>query len=117
MSNYPVQARVLTCSYVNARSPKLPAGEEITLGSIHIVWFTKTLQNWKCLLICDHTPGMFYEVTFNGDKDEAYIDAYKKTENVVVTIPPETSIIDALLTGAGEIFNVVPAVQETVSSN
>ena len=24
---------------------------------------------------------MYYEITYNGDKDEAYIDAYKKWEN------------------------------------
>ena len=27
--------------------------------------------------------GMYYEVTFNGDKREWYLDAYKKFENRV----------------------------------
>ncbi|WP_233619266.1 DUF6275 family protein, partial [Enterococcus sp. S52] len=25
--------------------------------------------------------GMYYEITYNGDKDELYFDAYKKFEN------------------------------------
>ena len=28
--------------------------------------------------------GMYYEVTYNGVKNEAYLDAYKKQENVCV---------------------------------
>ena len=27
---------------------------------------------------------MYYELTYNGDKKEWYLDAYKKFENVVV---------------------------------
>ena len=27
---------------------------------------------------------MYYELTYNGDKDELYIDAYKKWENICV---------------------------------
>jgi len=28
---------------------------------------------------------MYYELTYNGDKKEWYLDAYKKFENVVIT--------------------------------
>ena len=28
------------------------------------------------------TNGMYYEITFDGDKDCAYVDAYKKWQNV-----------------------------------
>lgn len=28
--------------------------------------------------------GMYYEVTYNGDKNECYIDAYKKWQNVCI---------------------------------
>jgi len=27
---------------------------------------------------------MYYEVTYNGDKDEIYLDAYKKSKNVKI---------------------------------
>lgn len=48
---------------------------------VYIVWKCKTLQNWKYLISTTLPDGMYYEVTYNGDKDEWYLDAYKKFEN------------------------------------
>ena len=42
------------------------------------------LQNHKALLSTTLPDGMYYEITYNGDKKEAYLDAYKKFENRVV---------------------------------
>lgn len=52
--------------------------------SIRLVWFTKTLKNWKAMVANIGDGGNFYEVTYNGDKKETYIDEYKKTSNTVV---------------------------------
>lgn len=41
----------------------------------------KTLQNNKALLSTTVPDGMYYEITYNGDKRECYFDAYKKWEN------------------------------------
>lgn len=41
----------------------------------------KTLQNAKALLSTNVSDGMYYELTYNGDKSELYLDAYKKWEN------------------------------------
>ena len=49
-----------------------------------IVWKAKILQNWKYLISSTLPDGMYYELTFNGDKKEWYLDAYKKFENVVL---------------------------------
>ena len=49
--------------------------------SVFIVWKCKTLQNWKWLISTTLNDGMYYEITFNGDRDEFYLDAYKKFEN------------------------------------
>lgn len=49
--------------------------------STFIVWKCKILQNWKFLISTSLHDGMYYEVTFNGDKNEWYLDAYKKFEN------------------------------------
>lgn len=46
-----------------------------------IVWKCKALQNWKYLLSTRLPDGMYYELTFNGDKQEWFFDAYKKFEN------------------------------------
>ena len=51
---------------------------------VFVVWSCKTLQNNKALLSTTISDGMYYEVTYNGDKNEAYLDAYKKFENRVV---------------------------------
>ena len=51
---------------------------------IYIVWKCKALQNWKYLISSTLLDGMYYELTFNGDKNEWYLDAYKKFENKVI---------------------------------
>ena len=56
---------------------------------VYIVWYCKTLQNWKALLSTTLFDGMYYELTVNGDKDEAYLDAYKKWDNNCIKIPAE----------------------------
>lgn len=48
---------------------------------VYVVWKCKALQNWKYLISSSISDGMYYEVTFNGDKNEFYLDAYKKFEN------------------------------------
>lgn len=48
---------------------------------VFIVWICRTLQNNKALLSTTLSDGMYYEITYNGDKKEIYFDAYKKFEN------------------------------------
>lgn len=49
--------------------------------SVYTVWKAKALQNWKYLISSTLYDGMYYELTYNGDKQEWYLDAYKKFEN------------------------------------
>lgn len=60
------------------------AVDDIPGFEIYIVWKCKTLQNWKYLLSSTLIDGMYYELTFNGDKNEWYLDAYKKFENKTI---------------------------------
>lgn len=53
---------------------------------VFVVWNCKTLQNNKALLSTTLFDGMYYEVTYNGDKKEIYFDAYKKFENRCISI-------------------------------
>ena len=57
------------------KSDKMPEVEGF------VVWKCKALQNWKFLLSSTLFDGMYYEMTYNGNKKEWYLDAYKKFEN------------------------------------
>ena len=55
---------------------------DIDESEVYVVWLCKVLQNNKALLSTTVEDGMYYEVTYNGDKGEMYLDAYEKRENV-----------------------------------
>ena len=57
---------------------------QIAIDNVYVVWACKVLQNNKALLSTTLPDGMYYEITYNGDKCETYVDAYKKFENFVV---------------------------------
>ena len=59
----------------------LDKSDETPQFDVYTVWKCKTLQNWKYLLASTLPDGMYYELTYNGDKKEWYLDAYKKIEN------------------------------------
>ncbi len=64
-------------------------GLKINKGNVFIVWFSKTLQNFKALVSTTVSDGMYYELTYNGDKKELYLDAYKKWENKCIKVEEE----------------------------
>lgn len=78
--------RKLVVEYSNKHLDKTD-GKEITEDDVFIVWMCKTLQNNKALASTTLFDGMYYELTYNGDKDELYFDAYKKWENFCVYNP------------------------------
>lgn len=59
--------------------------DAVPVYDVYTVWKAKILQNWKYLISSTLPDGKYYEVTFNGDKNEWYIDAYVKFENKVVS--------------------------------
>lgn len=65
----------------------LDKSEPLPEFRVFIVWKCKTLQNWKYLLSSTLPDGMYYELTYNGDKKEWYVDAYKKFDHVVIPEP------------------------------
>lgn len=44
----------------------------------------QTLQDNKALVSTIVTDGRYYEITYDGDKQEVYVDVYKKWENFVI---------------------------------
>ena len=53
---------------------------------IFVVWQVKVLQNNKALLSTTIPDGMYYEITYNGNKEEFYLDAYKKFQNKCIQL-------------------------------
>lgn len=68
--------------YVNRHNPK----SEVEVFDVYVVWTCKTLQNNKALLSTTLPDGMYFEATYNGDKKELYLDAYKKEKNVCIKV-------------------------------
>ena len=74
----------IVVKYFNGKADKTDKNGKITEDNVFIVWSCKTLQNNKALVSTTVSDGMYYEITHNGDKNETYVDAYKKWENFVV---------------------------------
>lgn len=67
-------ARTVLCNEFGYNANKL------ALMDMYVVWFSKTLQNWKALVSGVHIKE-YIEVTYNGDKQETYVDVYQKACN------------------------------------
>ena len=75
LSDYPLMARQLVANFLY---PSIPIGET------YVVWFSKTLGNWKALVSTTTEDNLYYEVTHNGAKGETYLDIYRKINNVCI---------------------------------
>ena len=78
-----MKAKKVVVDYFNAKKEKT---DKFTLTNedVYIVWFAKTLQNWKALVSTNVSDGVYYEVTYNGDKKQTYLDVYKKWDNQAI---------------------------------
>lgn len=76
--NMDIAARTLVRGYIIEH---LDLSDDTPDFDLYIVWKCKILQNWKYLISSTLPDGMYYELTYNGDKHEWYFDAYKKFEN------------------------------------
>ena len=80
--------KAIVTKYVNEHIDKSD-GKKITENDVFTGWASKTLQNNKALASTTLSDGMYYELTYNGDKDELYFDAYKKWENICIPKPAD----------------------------
>ena len=77
-ANMDEKALIIVKDYIREHLDKSDPNPEF---EVYTVWKAKVLQNWKYLISSTLYDGMYYELTYNGDKDEWYLDAYKKFEN------------------------------------
>lgn len=70
----------LTHNYGYMLEPE-EVSSKINEDNMFVVWYCKTLQNWKALIGCDDIDE-YVEVTYNGNNGETYVDIYNKALNV-----------------------------------
>lgn len=56
-------------------------GEFYDEENLHVVWMAYVLGNKKVILIDSGENRRMYEVTYNEQKDEMYVDIYEKQYN------------------------------------
>lgn len=56
------------------------SADRLEPSDMYVVWFCKTLQNWKALVSGVYIK-KYIEVTYNGDTGETYVDVYQKACN------------------------------------
>lgn len=77
--------KTIVKDYANSHLDKSD-NTQITEDNVFIVWSCKTLQNNKAMVSTILLDSMYYELTYNGNKNELYFDAYKKWENKCIKI-------------------------------
>lgn len=85
--DFQLKARETVQKYVNEHI-LFPESNPLTLDEVYVVWFAKTLQNWKALISTNIHDGRYYELTYNGDRCETYMDVYEKQDNIVFSDIP-----------------------------
>ena len=81
--DFEAKAKVLVINYAIEHLDK--SDGEVKFD-VFTVWKCKALQNWKFLIATTLFDGMYYELTYNGDKKEWYLDAYEKFENRCILV-------------------------------
>lgn len=74
------KAKALVREHTECSMPEAPVFE------VYVVWNAYILGNMKALLSTTLEDGMYYEVTYNKAKNEIYLDAYKRFENVCFVV-------------------------------
>mgnify|MGYP003303919105 FL=1 len=83
--DFVAMCKKIVAQYANEHMDKSD-GKQITENDVFIVWMCKTLQNSKAMVSTTLFDGMYYELTYNGNKKELYLDAYKKWENKCIPV-------------------------------
>ena len=63
---------------------------ELTTKDIYFVTCTYILGNIKGMFSTSLPDGKYYEVTYNTEKNEIYVDQYTKTRNETITVTEST---------------------------
>lgn len=84
------QAKDAVALYYNTYLVPMPGlgTPPIHEDDIFVVWFVKVLQNWKALCSTIFEDDRYFELTYDGDRRQLYIDEYVKKNNRVFILTP-----------------------------
>ena len=79
-----VAAKKAVCNWIANRYAVESRTVAIDWTDVFIVWQCKTLQNHKAILAAPTPDQYLFEATYNGDKEQMYLDVYDKIGNVCI---------------------------------
>ena len=85
-NNFLDRCKTEVMNYLNQKIVNDRSTLGIGINDIYVVWYCKTLKNVKALLGTSLPDNLYFEITFNGDSDELYLDVYDKLENRCIKI-------------------------------
>lgn len=100
MPTFTEQARqVVTDHFNGSRDPSDKDRYLLKMEDVYVVWFCKTLQNWKALVSTILPDLTYYEVTYNGNELVIYLDVYVKSRNIEIPLadPNLTKLTEPVL--------------------
>ena len=79
------KAKALAADAINEDFPIDALTRAAITEDFYVVWFAKVLGNWKALVSTDIVSGRYFEVTYDGNKKQTYVDDYRKVANICTT--------------------------------
>ena len=78
--SFPDKARRIVFNHAKWNTGGMP----FSPVDVYVVWFCYILGGWKALVSTTIPDDTYYEVTYNKEKDEIYLDTYVKADNVKI---------------------------------
>jgi hypothetical protein len=79
--DYQAKAKDMVRAYVDGLHKQNHPDEDPLVYEVYVVWFAKTLQNWKAILGTTMPDSRLFELTYDGNKKTTYFDCYYKADN------------------------------------
>lgn len=77
----PSMIRGMVAGYIKAED-----GHDLQTNEVYVVWFCFILGGWKALVSTTIADGRYYEVTFDKNKNQIYLDTYEKIRNIAIDV-------------------------------
>jgi hypothetical protein len=80
-ADFQAKAKQMVKDYVDSLHRQNYPETEVPTYTVYVVWFAKTLQNWKAILGTTMPDSKLFEITYDGNRKVAFVDVYHKQDN------------------------------------